>query len=87
MVKFSNTANALLTSYIGGKATRFVAEVGAKACRKALTESGGVANAKTRAIGAASLAAIGLVAGYTINTTSALIKDNRLADEYEQRHK
>lgn len=85
MVKFANRANAAVIGITGYHVTKGVTRIGANACRKALTKTGGIATAKTRATGLATLAVMGLTSGYTISTVHKLHKDNRLADGYADR--
>ena len=85
MVKYSNRVNMATIAFSGAYATSVAERVGAYACKQALAKTGGVATAKTRATGAATLAAMGLTAGYTIRAISKLHKDNKLADSYADR--
>ena len=82
----ANRIQMVTKAYLGGVAAKATAEIGAYACRRALQKSGGVANAKTRATGAAALAALGLVVGVTAYDINRNIKDNSYAREYDARH-
>ena len=87
MVKTSNRLQMAIIGGTGARISKGIILQGQKACRKALNESGGEANAKTRAIGLSYLAAAGLVTGITAYSIKRRHDDNVLADRYEYRQK
>jgi hypothetical protein len=85
MVKFSNRANMAVIGNTGYIVTRAIEKIGASKIREELSKTGGQATAKTRALGVATLAGMGLVAGRTGHILYKLHQDNVLADGYTDR--
>ena len=81
-VKRSNTIRAVLNTYSTYKLMQAVTKIGGNACRT-YKNTGQYGKAKLAA--SAALAGIGTLAVASIRNNAAYAKDNRLADQYEER--